>query len=171
MSTDDLHVFSTGGTIDKIYFDALSEFQVGDPQVVHLLEEARVGFRYGFTQLLSKDSLELTDEHRATIREAVRDCPASRIVITHGTDTMVETGRVLGKVEGKTIVLTGSLQPARFQTSDAEFNVGCAVTAAQTLPPGVYIAMNGQIFPADRCRKDRENMRSSHAAHRRIAAS
>lgn len=154
--TDSIQIFTTGGTIDKVYFDALSEYQVGPTAVADILRENNVQCEHQVTQLMRKDSLELTDEDRAAIRAAIEDSDADRILITHGTDTMVDTARALGGIAGKTIVLTGALQPATLKHSDAEFNVGFALAAAQTLPPGVYVAMNGQIFDPATARKDRK---------------
>jgi L-asparaginase len=152
----EVKIFTTGGTIDKVYFDAQSTYEVGEPQVVDILHEANVTLAWELETLFRKDSLELTDEDRAVIVENVRQESCPRILITHGTDTMIETARVLQGIEGKTIVLVGSLSPARFKRSDAEFNIGFALAAVQTLPPGVYIAMNGRIFTPDRVRKNRE---------------
>ena len=152
----EVKIFTTGGTIDKVYFDAQSTYEVGDPQVVDILHEANVTLAWELETLFRKDSLELTDEDRAVIVENVRQESCPRILITHGTDTMIETARALQGIEGKTIVLVGSLSPARFKRSDAEFNIGFALAAVQTLPPGVYIAMNGRIFTPDRVRKNRE---------------
>lgn len=151
-----LRIFTTGGTIDKVYFDAKSEYEVGEPVVGRILHDAGVTFDFTVKELLKKDSLDLTDDDRAAIRAAVEADPAERILITHGTDTMPETGRALVGIPGKTIVLTGSLSPARFQSSDAVFNIGCAIGAVQSLPPGVYVAMNGRVFKADRVRKNRQ---------------
>jgi len=150
---------TTGGTIDKIYFDAKSDYEVGDSQVIDILSEAHVAFEYEVHNLFRKDSLDLTEEDRGAIREAVDAESCSRIIVTHGTDTMVETALVLQGIEGKTIVLTGSLAPARFKTSDAEFNLGMAIAAVQTAPPGVYITMNGRVFRATEVRKNREKNR------------
>jgi L-asparaginase len=151
----DITIFTTGGTIDKVYFDAKGGYEVGMPMVPQLLHEGRV---HGITvvELMRKDSLQLTDADRALIRTAVADCPAGRVILTHGTDTMVDTGRVLADIPDKIIVLTGALQPARFTDSDAPFNLGLAVGAVQTLPPGIYIAANGQIYPAAKVRKNRD---------------
>ena len=151
----DLQIFTTGGTIDKVYFDALSEFQVGESPLEAILREANVGIAYELTSLMKKDSLELTDEDRATIRAAVAASEADRILITHGTDTMAQTGQALIGIEDKTIVLTGAMQPARLRSTDAIFNVGFAISTALLQVPGVYIAMSGQVFPADQVRKDR----------------
>jgi len=145
---------TTGGTIDKVYFDAKSEFQVGPPQVTELLRDVNVQFEHEIESILRKDSLELTDADRALVRERVAADACERIVITHGTDTMVQTALALRGIPGKTIVLTGSMQPARFRATDATFNLGTAVAATQSLPAGVYIAMNGCIFDPARCRKN-----------------
>lgn len=148
--------FTTGGTIDKIYFDSKSDYEVGDSQVIDILAEAHVGFEYEIHVLLRKDSLELTDEDREMIRSAVDAETCSRVIVTHGTDTMVKTADSLQGCRGKTIILTGSLTPARFKTSDADFNLGMAIAAVQTLPEGVYITMNGRVFQAPKVRKNRE---------------
>lgn len=153
-----IKIFTTGGTIDKVYFDRLSEFQVGDPQIAQVLEEASVSFQYEVEPLLHKDSLEMTDADRALILEKVAKDPHQMILITHGTDTMIQTAQTLQAVKGKVIVLTGSMAPARFRNTDAIFNIGCAVAAVQSLPEGVYIAMNGCIFKPDKVRKNREKM-------------
>jgi L-asparaginase len=151
--------FTTGGTIDKIYFDAKGAYPIGAPMVDQLLAQARVEQPHTTTPLLRKDSLELTDADRAEIVAAVAASEATQVVITHGTDTMVDTGRALAGVPGKTIVLTGALQPGRFADSDAPFNLGMAVAAVQVLPPGVYIAVNGLVLPATSVRKNREQNR------------
>ncbi|WP_447762978.1 asparaginase domain-containing protein [Sphingopyxis panaciterrae] len=150
-----IEIFTTGGTIDKVYFDALSEFQIGPAAIPDMLRENNVHVPHRVTQLMRKDSLELGDADRATIRAAVAASEAAHILVTHGTDTMVVTGRVLGGIAGKTIVLTGAMQPASVRASDAEFNVGFALAAVQTLPPGVYVAMNGMIFDPEKTVKDR----------------
>jgi len=145
---------TTGGTIDKVYFDAKNEYEVGPPQVADLLHEANVTFQFEIDSILRKDSLDMTEADRELIRQKVAGDSFTRIVITHGTDTMVQTARELVGIPGKTIVLTGSMQPARFRVTDAEFNIGTAVAAVQALPPGVYIVMNGGIFDPQRCRKN-----------------
>jgi L-asparaginase len=150
-------VLTTGGTIDKNYFDALSEYQIVESGIPALLKEARVALPFRVVEVCRKDSLELTDEDRAAIAKAAHDAPELRIVITHGTDTMTETAKVLDReAPGKTIVLTGALSPARFADTDAPFNLGMAFAAAQTATPGVWIAMSGQVFDGLRVRKDRE---------------
>ncbi|QKS00918.1 asparaginase [Sphingomonas sp. CL5.1] len=151
----DILVLTTGGTIDKLYFDALSEYQIGDSVVDRLLTTARVSKPFRVQGLMRKDSLELDDADRAAIARAAAEAPERRIVITHGTDTMTETAKALAGIADKTIVLVGALAPARFADSDATFNLGMAFATAQIAPAGVWIAMNGTIFPADKVRKDR----------------
>ena len=148
--------FTAGGTIDKIYFDKKNDYHVGEPQIETLLKLANVTFEYEITSLLKKDSLDFTDEDRQLLYSAVANDSHERIVITHGTDGMVKTAQFLKKIPNKIIALTGSAHPALFRDTDASFNVGCAITAVQTLPSGVYIAMNGQIFDPEKCRKNVE---------------
>ena len=150
-----IRFITTGGTIDKVYFDALSQFEIGDSQIKHILSDGLAEFDYEVVPLLQKDSLDMTDEDRSKLHDLVAADDAERYVITHGTDTMPETAEVLADLEGKTIVLTGSLSPARFKSTDAIFNVGMAVAAVQVAAPGVYIAMNGQVFSAGAVRKNR----------------
>lgn len=150
-------VLTTGGTIDKNYFDALSEYQIVDSGIPALLKEARVALPHRVVEVCRKDSLELTDDDRMAIASAALAAPESRIVVTHGTDTMTETAKVLAaQVPGKTICLTGALSPARFAETDAPFNLGMAFACAQTAPPGVWIAMSGQVFNGLKVRKDRD---------------
>jgi L-asparaginase len=156
-------IVTTGGTIDKVYFDAKSAFQVGESHVPEILRQANVDLEWEVVQLLRKDSLDMTDEDRGILRHVVEARPETRILVTHGTDTMADTARALRGIGGKVIVLTGSLAPARFKWSEAEFNVGMAFAALQTLPPGVWIAMNGRIFEGDRVRKNRERNRFEEA--------
>lgn len=157
--SDIIDIFTTGGTIDKVYFDALSEFQIGPAAIPDMLHDHNVHARHRVTQLMRKDSLEMDDADRAAIRAAIEASEASRILVTHGTDTMPVTGRALVGIAGKTIVMTGAMQPASVRASDAEFNVGFALAAVQTLPPGVYIAMNGRIFDPAKTEKDRAGSR------------
>jgi L-asparaginase len=151
-----LKILCTGGTFDKVYYDALSDYQIGEPQVEWILNQANTTIDYKIESILKKDSLDITDADRQHILEKVRGETSEHIVITHGTDTMVETAQALNEVTGKTIVLVGAMQPARFKDSDAIFNTGFAVAAATLLSPGIYIAMNGQIFSADEVRKNRD---------------
>lgn len=150
-----IQIFTTGGTFDKIYYDALSDFQIGEPMVPELLQEAQVRFSYQVESLLKKDSLELNDLDRVLIRERVAACSERLILITHGTDTMTRTADALKDIQHKVIVFTGAMQPARMRQSDAAFNLGLAIGALQMLPEGIYIAMSGQIFKADQTQKNR----------------
>ena len=151
-----IRFITTGGTIDKIYFDALSQFEIGDSLVKHILTEGLADFDYEIVPLLQKDSLDMTDEDRATLRDYIAADDADRYVVTHGTDTMTETAAALAGIPDKVIVLTGSMTPAQFRISDAEFNIGCAVGALHGQSPGVYIAMNGRVFPAGAVQKNLE---------------
>jgi L-asparaginase len=154
-----IRFITTGGTIDKVYFDALSQFEVGDSPIRQMLTEGLVAFEYDVVPLLQKDSLEMTDDDRMVLRDYLAQDDADRYVVTHGTDTMPQTAEALVELHGKTIVMTGALTPARFRTTDAVFNVGMAVAAVQTCSPGVYIAMNGRVFPAGAVRKNRDENR------------
>ena len=147
---------AVGGTIDKVYFDQKSTYAVGDPGVQEIVKEANVTFEYECESIVQKDSLDMTDEDRQLIYNRIKNDTNKYIVVTHGTDTMVLTAKVLETIQNKVIVLTGSMQPARFKVSDAEFNIGVAVAAVQTLPCGVYIAMNGRIFDPKRVEKNRD---------------
>jgi L-asparaginase len=151
----EIKIFTTGGTIDKIYFDQKSTYQVGEPAIDEVLKEANVTIPYQWETILQKDSLDLTDEDRQTICDTVGADHHEHVIITHGTDTMIQTARKLQALaRDRVIVLTGSMMPAKFKASDAVFNIGCALIAVQTLPPGVYIAMNGQIFDPHQARKN-----------------
>ncbi len=149
-----LKVFTMGGTIDKVYFDKKSEYEVGEPRVGAILQEAGVGFAYEVASLIRKDSLDMTDADRRLLADRIAAEPGRCILVTHGSDTMIATARELKSITGKTIVLTGAIEPAISRTSDAPFNVGCSVAAVQILPPGVYIVMNGCIFDPDKVRKN-----------------
>ena len=154
-----IRFITTGGTIDKIYFDAMSQFEVGETQIEHILTEGLASFDYDVVPMFQKDSLELTDDDRNMLRDFVANDDSGRYVISHGTDTMAETAAALSGIEGKRIVLTGALTPARFKTTDAIFNVGMAVAAVQIVAPGVYLAMSGQVFEAGKVRKNRAENR------------
>lgn len=149
-----LTVVTTGGTIDKIYFDDKSTFQIGAPQIGEILEALGVAFAFEVVPLLRKDSLHMDAADRALIRSTIESQAGRHVLVTHGTDTMVETARALSALPGKVIVLTGALDPALFRGSDAVFNIGCAVGAVQTLPDGVHIAMNGRIWDPEKVRKN-----------------
>lgn len=158
-----IRFITTGGTIDKIYFDALSQFEVGESVVQHILTDGLVDFEYDVVSLFQKDSLELDDDDRMVLRDFIANDDAERYIITHGTDTMPKTAAVLNDLDGKTIVLTGALTPARFRTTDAVFNVGMAVATVQVAKPGVYISMSGQVFEAGTVRKNRAENRFESA--------
>ena len=152
-----LRFITVGGTIDKIYFDQLSEYQIGAPGVERILLDLPVAFEYTIEAVLRKDSLDMTPEDRELVRIAVDRCPEQHIVITHGTDTMIETARVLIGIPGKRIVLTGAMQPANFHNSDATFNVGMAIGVVLTQPvAGVWITMSGEVFNPLEVRKNRD---------------
>jgi L-asparaginase len=150
-----IDIFTTGGTIDKVYFDALSEYQIGPTALTDMLAENNVHVPHRVKQLMRKDSLDMDDTDRMIIHDAVARSDTMQILVTHGTDTILQTAAMLAGIKDKTIVLTGAMQPASLRASDAAFNVGFALAAAQTLPPGVYVAMNGQIFDPSVTRKDR----------------
>ncbi|MCJ1961775.1 asparaginase domain-containing protein [Novosphingobium mangrovi (ex Hu et al. 2023)] len=156
MNHSPILVVTTGGTIDKDYFDALSEYQITESVMGKLLETARVAHPFRVVELLRKDSLELTEEDRDQIAQTIREAPEMRIVLTHGTDTMTKTAQALAGIQDKTIVLCGALTPARFAESDAAFNLGMAFATAQTAAPGVWITMSGTVFNGLQVRKDRE---------------
>lgn len=154
-----IKILATGGTFDKIYYDAKSDFHIGEPMAGALLEEANVTFEYEVESILKKDSLEIDDVDRAAIRNCVERDPCDKILLTHGTDTMINTAMALREIPGKTIVITGAMQPARMRYSDAAYNIGVASTALQILPPGVYVAMNGLIFDPSTSYKNVEQSR------------
>ncbi|HTM69591.1 MAG TPA: asparaginase domain-containing protein [Luteimonas sp.] len=151
---DHLLIVTTGGTIDKVYFDDKSDYQVGEPQIGRILEELGVAFHFHVIPILRKDSLHIDDADRELLRATIAAQAARHVLVTHGTDSMVQTAKVLSSLPGKVIVLTGALNPARFRGSDAEFNIGTAVGAVQSLPDGVYIAMNGRVWDPAKVRKN-----------------
>ena len=155
MNPEKIIILTTGGTFDKVYYDALSNYQIGDPQIKWIIQQAGVSFDYSVQSILKKDSLDMNDADRQQIKNMVEKCAGKRIVITHGTDTMTQTAQMLAPTPKKTIVLTGAMQPARFKDSDAVFNTGFALAAVQLLPPGVYIAMNGRILTPQSAHKNR----------------
>ena len=147
-------ILTTGGTFDKVYFDANSEYSIGDPCITAILDEGNVNSDYRIQSILKKDSLDITSKERQIIKNSVQECAEERIIIIHGTDTMVETAKSLEDIKDKTIVLTGAMQPARFKKTDAIFNSGFALAAAQILEYGVYITMNGMVFNSDNVKKN-----------------
>ncbi len=157
MTTPALRLLVTGGTFDKHYDEIHGTLAFGSTHVEDVLRRGRCLVPLVTEVLMLKDSLDLTDEDRARIVAAAQASPEPRIVVTHGTDTMVESARALAAAElGKTIVLTGAMIPYAFGSSDGLFNLGSALSFAQVLPPGVYVAMNGRVFPWDNVRKNRE---------------
>jgi len=152
-----VRVFVTGGTFDKEYDELTGKLYFLNTHVDEMLRRGRCGLDVDVQTLMMVDSLEMTDGQRESIVRACAEAAEDQIVITHGTDTMVETARVLAdEIEGKTIVLTGAMVPYAFGSSDGLFNLGSALSFVQALPPGVYIAMNGRSFPWDDVRKNRE---------------
>jgi L-asparaginase len=151
-----IKIFTVGGTIDKIYFDRKSAYEVGESNITEILKEANVNLDYEISSILHKDSLDMTDEDRQLIFDRISSDEHRHIVVTHGTDTMIQTAKKLKAVRDKVIVFTGAMEPARFKHSDAVFNIGAAVAAVQALEPGVYIVMNGRIFDPDRTQKNLE---------------
>jgi len=152
-------ILTTGGTIDKIYFDAKSAYEVGPPNIALILAELNLSISYRVVSLLRKDSLDLTDADRQLVHDQVAGSEERCILITHGTDTMVQTAEKLKNIGHKTIVLTGALEPALFKTSDALFNIGCGLAAVQSLADGVYIVMSGRVFSWDNVHKNLQTNR------------
>ncbi len=151
-----IRLFVTGGTFDKEYDELGGALAFRETHVEHVLGRGRCKLDVAIEVLMLIDSLEMTEAHRARIAEACRACPESQVVITHGTDTMVETARTLAAaMPQKTIVLTGAMVPYTFGSSDGLFNLGSALSFVQVLPPGVYVAMNGHWFAWDQVRKNR----------------
>lgn len=154
MNPDRIHLIATGGTIDKRYDPLTGQLYVGPPVLPLILEMA--GIAMDVSEVMRKDSLEITDAERAALAACVAASPAGRILITHGTDTMGASAALIEPAApGKTVVLTGAMVPWSIAGSDAAFNVGVAFAAAQTLPPGVYIAMHGRVLPHALYLKDR----------------
>ena len=154
-----LLIVTTGGTIDKIYFDDMSDYQIGEPMIGQILDQLQVGFEFEVKALMRKDSLHVSDEDRLKIRAEIAATDASHVLITHGTDSMVKTALVLADIPDKTMVLTGALNPARFRDTDAVFNIGCAVGALHALPQGAWISMNGCIWDPGKVQKNRAKNR------------
>ena len=152
-----IRFLTVGGTIDKVYFDKLSQYEVGPPGVERILRELPVAFEYEIQSLLRKDSLDMTDADRQLVVQAVRQSPERLIVITHGTDTMIDTAQLLLQIPDRRVVLTGAMQPANFHNTDAIFNIGQAVgVLLSDVHDGVFLAMSGRVFDPRRVRKNRE---------------
>jgi len=153
-----IRILITGGTIDKEYNPLTGELTFAESHLSNILSQVRCEAMFVLEEVMLKDSLQMRSEDREEILKRCVDCQENKIIITHGTDTMVETGRVLGNhVKGKTVVLVGAMIPYAFGVSDALFNLGCAFAAVQALQQGVYITMNGKIFSWDNVRKNKES--------------
>ena len=152
-----VRIFVTGGTFDKEYNEITGELYFQDSHLPEMLKLGRNQVHVDTRTLMMIDSLEMTELDRELIAEHCLDSKEDRIIITHGTDTMAETARVIyERVKGKTIVITGAMIPYKFGSSDGLFNLGSALAFVQTLPPGVYVAMNGRYFDATNVRKNKE---------------
>jgi len=163
---DTIRILITGGTIDKEYDPLTGELTFPKSHLSNMLNQVRCKVKFVLEEVMLKDSLQMTSEDREEILKKCIDCLENKIIVTHGTDTMVETTRILGKnVRGKTIVLVGAMIPYAFGASDALFNLGCAFSAVQVLPQGVYITMNGEIFTGDNVRKNKESGEFEEISH------
>ena len=153
-----IQIFICGGTFDKEYDEITGRLFFKETHVPDMLRLGRSRVDVSIATLMMIDSLDMSDDDRRRVAGQCRECAESRIVITHGTDTMVETAAAIAaEIRDKTIVLTGAMVPYAFGSSDGLFNLGSALSFAQTLPAGVYVAMNGTAFPWDRVRKNRES--------------
>ncbi len=152
-----IRIFITGGTFDKEYNELNGQLYFKDSHLPEMLELGRNLVPVEVRTLMMVDSLEMSDGDRDLIADHCAKSPESQIIITHGTDTMADTARLIAtRVQDKTIVLTGAMVPYKFGSSDGLFNLGSAMAFVQTLPPGVYVAMNGRYFTANNVRKNRE---------------
>ena len=152
-----IRILITGGTFDKRYDEIGARLHFTESQVPDMLRLGRSRVDVAIRTVMLVDSLDMSEADRELIARNCLQAPESRILVTHGTDTMVETARVIAsRVEGKTVVLTGAMVPYAFGSSDGLFNLGSALSFAQVLPPGVYVAMNGRYFPWDRVSKNRK---------------
>jgi L-asparaginase len=148
----------TGGTIDKDYpkIEKGYAFEIAEPAVRRILQRVNPNFDFEIISILRKDSQDITEEDRKKIQETCQKAKSQKIVITHGTDTIIETAKRLSKVKNKVIILTGAMKPERFFDSDASFNIGTAVGAINVLNNGIYIAMNGRIYPWNNVKRNPE---------------
>ena len=153
----DIRIFATGGTLDKIYNEFDGSLIFKETHLNKMLDEYKNKVNIEIETTMLIDSLYMKDHHRQEILNKCKSCKEDKIIITHGTDTMVETAKLLGReIKNKTIILTGSLIPYSFVKSDAHFNLGCAIAFVQTLPKGVYITMHGKKFKYDNVQKNKE---------------
>lgn len=157
-----LYIIAAGGTVDKVY-SLTGALEIGDPAATWILAQGRAEIVEAVIGVVSKDSNSMTDDDRAEIAETLKKLPGGGVVITHGTDTMVDTAKYLAdrgdRAAGQTVVLTGAIEPASMRNSDAPFNIGSALIAAQLLPAGVYVAMNGRVFSSTEVVKNRKSGR------------
>jgi L-asparaginase len=146
----------TGGTIDKDYprLQKGYAFEITTPAVQRILKKINPAFEYEILELFKKDSLDLDDVDRNKILDVCKKCNYDKIIITHGTDTIIDTAKFLAGISGKTIILTGSFIPERFKKSDADFNIGVAIGALSVIDKGVYIAMNGRIYESGKIKRN-----------------
>lgn len=153
-----LTFLQTGGTIDKGYPRKTKGycFEITEPAVKRILRRVNPNFEFDIISILKKDSRDITEEDREVIYKTCKHVENDKIIVTHGTDTMLETAKKIRTIESKTIVLTGAMKPERFSTSDADFNVGTAIGAVNVLSKGVYIAMHGRVYPSNAVKRDKE---------------
>lgn len=152
-----IRLFVTGGTFDRTYDEITGRLAFADTHLPEMLRLGRSRVEVSIRTLMMVDSLDMTEDDRELIAHNCASCEESHVVVTHGTDTMVETAAAIARrVSGKVIVLTGAMIPYAFGSSDGLFNLGSALSFVQSLPPGVYVAMNGQHFAWDRVRKNRQ---------------
>lgn len=152
-----IRILCAGGTFEKKYNEISQTLVFGETHLPEILKRGRSMLPIEIEMIFLMDSLNMTDEHHIQIRERVLAAPEKHIVITHGTDRMVKTATFLeGHVTDKTVVFTGSMVPYEFRNSDAEFNLGCSLAFAQTLPPGIYVTMNGRVWPYEKVKKNLE---------------
>jgi L-asparaginase len=149
----------TGGTIDKDYPRTTKgyAFEISEPAVKRVLEKLNPAFKYEIISALKKDSLEITEQDRQHLFDICATQENEKIIITHGTDTMIETAAALRSIPGKTIVITGAMRPERFTNSDAPINIGIAIGAVSSLPHGIYVAMHGRVYRWDTVTRDLDN--------------
>jgi L-asparaginase len=152
-----VRIFITGGTFDKEYNELTGQLYFKDSHLPEMLDLGRCLVPVDIRTLMMIDSLEMTDIDRELIARHCMEADENQIIITHGTDTMADTARILGeKIKNKTVVITGAMIPYKFGSSDGLFNLGSAMAFVQTLKPGVYVAMNGRCFHADNVRKNKQ---------------
>ena len=155
----EIEFICTGGTIDKDYAASAGtyNFEIGEPAVNRILKKINTNFNYNIKSILKKDSLDITDKDRELIYSACINSEYKKIILTHGTDTMVKTANHLSKIKNKVIILVGASKPQKFHDTDAEFNVDVAIGAIALLKDGTYVAMNGRIYNWDNCEKQKND--------------